>query len=199
MKTIKKLIFILGLTFILKVITSCIFPEAQVISFYPEELQIQLLDNSAYRVGEADHDTIPRGAVAFSLQITENMPMAAQYGKGIQLFTTATATSPPDPEYVIENPVKNIQVTTLFTLNGNTAAGADITSLFLFGSRQEFLYETRENAIENQYVDPYPEPVLNFDMYLQPSVANDSARFAIRVVLEDETVLADTTAVIHLY
>ncbi len=191
---------LLGVTFVLKVMASCIFPgDAPVISFYPDVLRIQLLDNSTYRAGETDHDTLPHGAVAFSLQITENMQMAGQYGKEIQLFTPAMATSPPDPEYVIENPVKDIQVTTLFTLNSNTAAGADVTSLFLFGERHKFLYVTREHVIENQYVEPYPEPVINFDMFLQPFVDNDSARFAIRVVLDDETVLSDTTAVIHLY
>ncbi len=199
MKTIKKLIFILGLTFILKVITSCIFPEAQVISFYPEDLHIQLLDNSTYRVGETDHDTIPRGAVAFSLQITENMPMAAQFGKGIQLFTTATATSPPDPEYIIENPVKDIYVTTLFDLNTTFTKGTDVTSLFLFGDRNQFLYETRETAIENQFVDTYPEVAITFDMFLQPAVEIDSAQFVVQLILEDETTLSDTTEIIYLY
>ena len=200
MKNIKKIGLILCFTFIIKIMASCIFPgEAPIFSFYPDKLRIQLLNNNHTYLSESEEDTLSRNAVALSLIITEKREMAGLSMKRMEVFAPVLATSPPDPEYIIENPVTRIRVVSLFSINEEVTAGTDVTNMFLFGDRQEFLYVTQAFALENQFAEPYPEPAIGFDMFLKPAVENDTAQFAIQVVLEDETVLSDTTGFIHLY
>lgn len=104
------------------------------------------------------------------------------------------------PTYITDNPIKDFSVITLFSLNGKPAF-TDITDIFL--------YSRAEDVAQNLYLSkskilPFLQNTKNdfdgmvFQLFVNESVENDSVRFAVNILLSDNTVLSDTSHVIYL-
>lgn len=135
-------------------------------------------------------------AVAFSLTMSDSTIRHHDFGfhNPIQsLFFTPAMAFSPAYYYVPTNRVVRITVTTLFDIDENFRANADISSLIVYSLQGEnWLYKNANYALAT-INGPQDSPGISLFMVLRETIENTQARFNFRVTFEDGAELSVTT------
>lgn len=207
MKLIARSSLIITLVFVMRTLTGCFnydCPEG-VYYFDFSSIGIQNLDNSGMWPKVMPGDTMKSAAVSFQIEVSGDSQMVGNVEDLFNVFgfQTACAWSKEycPPVYEANQKITDLSVVSLLSLNPNSQANTDVTDLFLAteaNSYQTDLYvpiTKLYQKINHTYIE-YPKT--GFRLFLGRSVENDSAQFIIKVRLADNTILADTTHVIHI-
>jgi hypothetical protein len=208
MKLLKKSVIILCTLFILRTFTGCFTYDCpdDVYTFDFKKLVINNLDNSGKWPSVLKTDTMNKAAVAFQLFLASDLPYFAHSGNKIQGFgfsNTFAFSKTYCPTYYISNQeVKSISVITRLEISAELPANSVVSDLFL-GNDETGWYETNlylpleslSHKINHTYID---EQAVQFRLFLNRTIENDSAQFIVNVNFADNSIISDTTNLIHI-
>jgi hypothetical protein len=195
---------VMSLGFLIQLFFSCDPPDSTPIDINYNYLSVKGVDNSGqYMSGYYDAvDTMYSEAVAFKLTLSDSSYYyyASNRVKSVKplSFSSAMALSI-DDSYTPVNQVKDIKTTTLFDIDNELRAGADISSHILYSSGDMFeLYENHNYAIStlNAVQNDASGSVY---LFLKKAVQNTMLQFKVEITLDNDAVLVcktDTVTII---
>lgn len=192
-----KILLFLVIDFGLRLVFSCNPPPPEEINFNYNKIDVVGVDNSGqYLNANNAVDTMYAGAVALKLSLSDTTFYPTAYYQNIvqELFSfqSAYATSVARNFIPLEK-VESIQIKTLMDINPDIKAGDDVTEHFLYASNDNFsLYQDLGQGIE-QLNSVQSDTKSDIVLILNKTVQNTSARFEVKLTLDNGTTLSCTT------
>jgi len=207
MKIVARSTLIITLIFVMRTLTGCFNYECPDGVYYFDftGIRIQNLDNTGIWPKVMLNDTMKREAVSFQIEVSGDNRLLGKVEKTSFSFgfpgAYAWSKEYCPPVYEANQKIDNLTIVSLLRLTENIPSNTDVTDIFL--ATEETSYQTDlyvpitklYQKINHTYIE-YPKT--GFRLFLGRGVENDSAQFIIKVRLADNTILADTTRVIHI-
>lgn len=208
MRTLKKALLILLVVNILRIIPGCCECDDSTMPFNFNRLTINNLDNSGDWAMTTTSDTMVAAAVAFEVALFDSSGYY-YFAQGPPVntggFCSAMAMKCDCASLLKANQyLKDILITTLYSLNPEIDAGSDVTEWFVArptntGASGNSLYLSLESlCLQSEGKTYYDSGMESFGLYLTIPVANSHARFVIKTIFSDNITLSDTTRLISI-
>ena len=194
-----KLIFLLGLFFVIRFVQACITCPENTIPFDFTRVNIRNLDHSGSYLSWNETDTMYSAAVAFMVEADGRESLySATYPKyQFSMFKAAIADDC-DPLFEARNDIKKVSIISLYSMNDEITSGTDVSELF-YGSIDGFLYSGINETLSSVYRRILSgEPVFAFNIFCGTNIENEYAQFLINIELENGDIVSGHSALITL-
>lgn len=201
MRHTSKVLFVIGLFFILRLTQSCTCSDEP---FYLDSnlIMIKNLDNSGLYTASSNIDTMFSAAVAFEVAIydsTNTFYTSLVNPKTSFGFSTAQALSKCPEIYKSKQNISKISIITLEAISPEIPVNTDVTEYFLTQESNTFLFQPLETLINTAlYSYSLDDPLFTFKVFFKEDIQNDKAQFAFEILFSDGRTLTAKTNLIHL-